>query len=127
MYAVKLGNHRSVAIIILTKQKKIIPNLEIGKIDGKPLTAGELVRLYDTKQLATLNSNFRGVPWVDESKIEEIVRHFNPAKLFDKSRDFGVGVELKSGGRLSYQDVRVDFGHGALLTDYLRNEWKIGG
>lgn len=125
MHSVKLGNHRTVAIIILTKTKKIMPNLEIGKVVGKTLTAGELVRLFDTKQLGTLNTNYRGVAWVDETKIEDIVNKFNPVKLFDKSRDDGVGVELQPGGRIKFQDVRVDFGHGELLTDYLKSKWNI--
>lgn len=125
MYAVKLGNHRSVAIIILTKMKKIMSHLVVGNVGGKALTAGELVRLFDSKQLATLNTNFRGVPWVDESKIEGIVNNFNPALLFDGDRDGGVGVELQVGGRISYHSIKVDFGHGDLLVDYLKNKWKV--
>lgn len=102
-----------------------MPNLEVGKVLGKTLTAGELVRLFDTKQLSTLNTNFRGIAWVDETKIEEIVSKFNPAKLFDKNRDDGVGVELQPGGIIKFQDIRVDFGHGELLTDYLTSKWKV--
>ena len=125
MYAVKLGNHRTVAIIILTKLKKIMPSLEVGVMCGKTLTAGELVRFYDTNQLATLNTNYRGVAWVDESKIEDIVSKFNPAKLFDKNRDDGVGIELQPGGLIKFQDIKIDFGHGDLLAVYLRDKYKL--
>lgn len=125
MFAVKLGNHRSVAILILTKKMRILPTVEIGKIDGKVLTAGELVKLFERRQLTTLNSNFRGIGWVDESKIEDIVNNFKIEKLFDKSRDGGVGVELQTGGRINFKDVKIDFGHGELLTDYLKNRWAI--
>ena len=125
MYSVKLGNHRAVAVIILTKKNRITRNLTVGKIRDKDLTAGELVRLYDSKQLSTDNTNYRGIAWVDESKIEDIVTGFKADLLFDKNRDGGVGIEIKFGGRVKYQDVRIDFGHGDLLGDYLKKKWHI--
>lgn len=125
VYAVKLGNHRVLALIILAKKNKISLNLKIGKIDVKTLVVSELVRLYNQNQLATLNTNFRGIPWIDESKVEDIVNNFSPEKLFDQSRDGGVGVELHLGGSISYQDIKVDYGHGDPLPTYLRKKWGI--
>ncbi len=50
---------------------------------------------------------------------------FNPALLFDKSCDAGVVIELKAGGRISYQDVRGDFSNGDLLIGSFQKKWKV--
>ena len=76
MPLVYYGNHRTIAVIILTKRGSIPANTVVGEHSGGPLTAGELVNLYDQDELMTANSNSKGVPWFSDSKVRDIVANF---------------------------------------------------
>lgn len=120
MALVLYGNHRTIAVLSLTRRGQISPETVIGEnASGAPLTAGELVHLYESEQLTTGNSNYRGLPWFDDSKVNEIVRNFKLERLFDKSRDGGRGVVLTSGSGRPFRDMKADYGYGASVREFV--------
>lgn len=119
MALVQYGNHRTIAIIILSKRGSIAPDTIVGEHMGKALSAAELVHLYDTDQLETGNSNYRGVPWFSDGKVLDIVHNFDPELLFDANRDGGKGVVITSGSGFPFSAMKGDYGYGIPLRELI--------
>lgn len=90
------GTHRTIATVILVKKGKLSPDAVVGTMDGQPLTAKRVVALYESGVLRTANSDHRGVPWFNDSKVKEIVEEFKLPKFFDPRRDEGIGILIVS-------------------------------
>ncbi|MCA9671779.1 MAG: hypothetical protein KC503_39540 [Myxococcales bacterium] len=95
-YGIVHGTHRSVAVIVLVKRGKLTRASIVGKIDDNPLTAGELVDIYDSDRLMILNRNYRGAPWYDLGKVKALLREFELSRFFDPARDGGTGIWICS-------------------------------
>jgi hypothetical protein len=119
MALVQYGNHRTIAILILAKRGSIEPGMIVGEHMGQALTAGELVRLYETGQLETANSNYRGLPWFSDGKVTDIVQNFDPAELFNPGRDGGRGVVLSAGSGAPFREMKGDYGYGVPVEELI--------
>lgn len=125
-YTVALGNHRAVATYMQVRRGLLDPNAIVGKIDELELAAGRLADLMDARRLSTMNVNSRGVGWLDEHKVKDIFDNFSYEKIFDTGRDGGVGIILREGKYIDFENVRFDYGDGEKFFEHLRNVWGIG-
>lgn len=115
-YGIVHGTHRTVAAVVLVKRGKLMRSSIVGKRDQDPLTAGELVDLYDSDRLAILNRSYRGVPWYDLGKVKSILREFDLTRFFDPGRDDGTGIWICSDRQAStlLQDTKPSGGPGTV-------------
>lgn len=99
-FTVHYGNHRTAAVLVLYNTGRIDPDVVVGEqisAKGKiPLTAGRLAELYHEGILHTSNADYKGKPWINFHKADEILKEFDVQKFFDPRRDQGVGISLRA-------------------------------
>jgi RHS repeat-associated protein len=110
------GNHRATAAMM-------DPNLPGNTVVGsdntgtrpKPLTKDGLRGMLGRGELGTANSNYRGDPWINEGKVNDMLREgFDPARAM---ADGGVQVENRAAHKFS--DIKGDYGHGAPIQEIM--------
>jgi RHS repeat-associated protein len=110
------GNHRATAAMM-------DPNLPRSAVIGedltgrrpKPLTKGTVQDLLADDKLGTTNSNYRGKPWINEGKVQDMLQEgFDPAKA---TADGGVRLENRAAHKFS--DIHGDYGHGAPIQEVM--------
>jgi hypothetical protein len=108
------GNHRAIAVIILTKSGRLAPTTVVGKIEGLPLTAQKLTELYDSGFLRTANVNRFGKAEFDSGQVSSIVTKFDMKQLFGAGQTIGVQI-IESATKdtwAAFKEQKAAHGHG---------------